>query len=513
MTAQPEQLPARLQQRAAMQPNRIALHSPQRNWTWAEMMTDVNQLVGQLQALGVRRVGLAGDNSPAWIIGDLACWLAGVVCVPLPAFFSPSQTAHVIEQAGLDGILSSPAQAVSTPLLPEIGFTALTPVKEPVIPAGTVKITFTSGSTGTPKGVCLSGAQLTATTLALQERLHQVRLASHACILPLATLLENIAGVYVPLLMNATVSVLPLAELGFTGSSGLNVAQLVAQLNRLQPNSLILVPQLAQALVTAAEQQQLDTGHFRFLAVGGATVSAALLKRGRAIGLPLYEGYGLSECGSVVALNIPGQEREGSVGRPLAHLQVKVTAQGHIMVRHNTFLGYLGEPARTDEWLDTGDLGQLDAAGFLSVFGRSKNILISSFGRNISPEWLESELIEATGASQVLVFGDGEPQLRALITAPATDSLPQLQQALDGLNSNLPDYARLSMLYVRVQPLSRDEGYITANGRPVRQKILADLETLLANTLTVSASRANTARPIPPSLAKQPARRIQHGIL
>src|SRR5690554_2246890 len=143
------------------------------------------------------------------------------------------------------------------------------------MPEETAKITFTSGSTGTPKGVCLSAGQMAATAQALQERLDGVELQQHLCILPLATLLENIAGVYLPLLMGATVTVAPLQTLGMTGSSGLELGQLVAGLNQHQPHSVILVPELAMALVNAAEQGSLDTDSFRFLAVGGARVIVA----------------------------------------------------------------------------------------------------------------------------------------------------------------------------------------------------------------------------------------------
>ncbi|MFP3441012.1 AMP-binding protein, partial [Pantoea sp. SIMBA_133] len=110
------------------------------------------------------------------------------------------------------------------------------------MPEQTAKITFTSGSTGNPKGVCLSVAQMTATTLALKERLEGVDLERHLCILPLATLLENIAGVYLPLLMGSTVMVAPLQDLGMTGSSGLDIGRLVQGINEHQPQSLILVP-------------------------------------------------------------------------------------------------------------------------------------------------------------------------------------------------------------------------------------------------------------------------------
>lgn len=129
---------------------------------------------------------------------------------------------------------------------------------------------------------------------------------SGTCVLPLATLLENIAGVYLPLSLGATVVLEPLASLGFTGSSQLDIPRLLAVINRVRPHSVILVPELAAVLVSAAETGALDTASFQFVAVGGGKVSPRMLERARAVGLPMYEGYGLSECGSVVALNVPG---------------------------------------------------------------------------------------------------------------------------------------------------------------------------------------------------------------
>ncbi|MBL3558673.1 MULTISPECIES: AMP-binding protein [Marinobacter] len=479
-------LPELLERQAETHPSRVALQGPDSAFTYAQMMQAARALADQLIRLGVRRAGLCGDNSVAWVLADLACLLADVVCVPVPVFFSKSQASHLIERAGLDGLLSVETDTGNHHLGHGVWFRPL-----PVSAAGawmpqqTAKITFTSGSTGTPKGVCLSVGQMTATTLALKERLAGVEPERHLCILPMATLLENIAGIYLPLVMGGTVMVAPLQSLGMTGSSGLNLGRLIEGINQSTPHSLILVPELAMALVTAAEQGQLKNTSFRFLAVGGGRVSSELLERGRAAGLPLYEGYGLSECSSVVALNVPSAECEGSVGKPLSHVEVRVDERGRILVRGNTHLGYLGDEPEADEWLDTGDLGGLDAAGFLSVNGRAKNLLITSFGRNISPEWLESELIQAVGACQAVVFGDGDPHLSALLVVQDGRSPEQLRSSLIRLNAGLPDYARLEAVYIRRQLLTRAQGHITANGRPVRHQLQADLPTLLAGAFPI----------------------------
>jgi long-subunit acyl-CoA synthetase (AMP-forming)/thiaminase len=489
-------LPELLKREAMAHPSRMALSGPESELSYEQMMRAAEAVAEQLSLRGIKRAGVCGDNTIAWILADLACLLAGVVCVPMPVFFSETQTAHLIEQASLDGMLSSEEVKGDEPLGHGVWLRQL-PVSAagPRMPEDTAKITFTSGSTGTPKGVCLSVAQMTATSLALKERLAGVELQTHLCILPLATLLENIAGVYLPLLMGATVTVAPLAHLGMTGSSGLNLGKLVEGINQSRPQSLILVPELAMALVSAAEQGHLESRSLRFMAVGGGRVSSELLARGRAAGLPLYEGYGLSECCSVVALNVPAAKCEGSVGKPLSHIAIKVGSDGHILVRGNIHLGYLGDEPEQSEWLETGDLGALGSDGFLSVNGRSKNLLITSFGRNISPEWLESELVQSLGIRQAVVFGDGEPQPMALITVTDGRSPNALAGSLRQLNQRLPDYARLATVYIRRQLLSQSEGHITANGRPVRAHIQAHLSTLLAEAFPLFISTSLTNQP------------------
>lgn len=487
-----ETIPDQLRQRARLQPDAPALVSPSAVFSYRELWGAIRELAIELETAGVKRLGLCGDNTPGWVIADLACLLAGIVCVPVPSFFSATQTEHLVRSAGLEGLLwASPGNPRDRrqKLTEAAWLQALPPLSPPnrpsPLPDGTAKITFTSGSTGHPRGVCLSAPQLAATTLALRNRLGGLGLSRHACILPLATLLENIAGVYVPLSMGATVDLLPLSMLGMSGSSGLVPRVLINQLQRLRPNSLILVPELATVLVGAAAQGQLAENRFRFLAVGGAKVPPSMLAHARQLGLPLYEGYGLSECGSVVALNVPGHDRTGAVGKPLDHLCVSIGSDGEIGVNGSTHLGYLGGSAQEPDLLRTGDLGHLDADGYLYVDGRRKNLLITSFGRNISPEWLESELTLATGACQAFVFGDGEPQPSALLALGENQASAHLVEALHQLNQSLPDYARLRTAYLLGQPLSRAQGYLTANGRLIRGRILAHLNLILLSSQRV----------------------------
>ena len=128
-------------------------------------------------------------------------------------------------------------------------------------------------------------------------------------------LLENVAGVYGPLLANGTVIVPSLADVGLGGSSSIDVERLLACISLHDPESLILVPEILRVLTIAAERGWRPPTSLRFVAVGGSRVAPELIDKARGVGLPVYEGYGLSECGSVVSLNVVGHTRTGTAGQ------------------------------------------------------------------------------------------------------------------------------------------------------------------------------------------------------
>jgi long-subunit acyl-CoA synthetase (AMP-forming) len=298
------------------------------------------------------------------------------------------------------------------------------------------------------------------------------------CLLPLSTLLENIGGIYYPLLADGTVLLPTESETGFFGSTGLDIVAMLQAISGHQPTSIILLPQMLVGLVAALQSGWRPPPQLKFAAVGGAKVAPGLLLAAREYGFPVYEGYGLSESASVACLNRPGDDLIGSVGRPLEHIELTLEG-GEIVLSGNSFLGYLGQP---DTWAQprvfTGDLGERDAEGFVHLKGRSKNLLISSFGRNISPEWVESELLMHPEIGQCVVFGDSRPYCSALIAAsgPGVED-SRIQACVDASNKNLPDYARVKRWYRLARPLEHRDGLFTDNGRPRRNRIAEQFAT------------------------------------
>lgn len=451
-------------------------------WSGAQLKARVDVIAQALVALGVRRIASRLDNGPQWLALDLAIRRLDRVHVPLPTFFTPAQIAHALSGSGADALVVSDDLPLPDGLAATAGAAMslddgllLRPLSPTAValPAGTAVVTYTSGTTGAPKGVCLDAATLLTVADALAEAAAPLAPRRHLCLMPLSTLLENVAGVYAALRSGAEIAVPSLAAIGYTGAAGLDVPTLLACLHRHRPESAIALPQLLLALTMAGERGAPLPDSLKFLAVGGARVGAGLIARAQAQGLPVYEGYGLSECGSVVCLNRPGGERAGSVGRPLPHARVEVR-EGELCVEGVRCLGYLGEDGPPPGPIATGDLGHVDADGFVHVTGRRKNLFITSYGRNVSPEWVESELIQHPLFAQAAVFGEARPQNIAVVwpRVPDADDAA-LRAALAEVNRALPDYAQVRDLVRAEAPFSLADDLLTANGRPRRDAILA----------------------------------------
>jgi len=465
----------------AQHATRPALNDGARIWTYRDLEREVQCWIERLGSLGATRVAYRLPNGCNWIALDLALLKSGRVAVPIPDFFSRGQERHVLARSGVDtfiveaqytaeGFARAAAHADCEILQTLIA-------RPPPVHAVTAKITFTSGTTGQPNGVCLSAAQLLATAASIEAALGGAPGWRHLCVLPLSLLLENVAGVYANLAAGHEICVPPLLDAGVKGSSGLDVARFVAAQNRFRPQSIILVPQLLLAMTAAAEFGVTLPDSYHFVAVGGGTVPVSLIERAQRVGIPAFEGYGLTECGSVVALNLPHANRPGTVGRSLGNVEVEIVDR-EIHISGASMLGYLGEECAPKR-IATGDLGTLDDDGYLRVLGRRKSGFITAFGRNVSPEWIEGELQTQYAIAYATVFGESLPEAVALVVARGEPSDETIQTAIDAANARLPDYARIT-LWRRV-PLAdfAAAGCLTENGRPRRDVIVRQYRGVL----------------------------------
>ncbi len=323
-------------------------------------------------------------------------------------------------------------------------------------------IIYTSGTTGSPKGVMLTHGNLLANSEVSAAAINLGTDDELLSFLPLAHAFERTAGYYTPMAVGAMIAY---AE---------GLSQLAQNLREIQPTHFLTVPRLLEvvrdrvrravdeapayrrklfaaamkvgrqaaefrwrgkqppphvALAMAlfrplvfAKIRALFGSRLRYLICGGAALSVETMNFLAAAEVPIVEGYGLTEAGPVVSVNVHGRTRAGTVGLPLSNVEVTLAPDGEILVRGPSVMkGYYKREEETrevldaDGWLHTGDLGTIDAEGFISIRERKKEIIVLSGGKNVSPAYLENKLTGDPFIAQACVVGDDRKHLGALL--------------------------------------------------------------------------------------------------
>jgi long-chain acyl-CoA synthetase len=462
-----------LMQRAAAGDSSVVLSDECRSYTYEQLYAEIAKAAQDLRDRlpGDGPVGLLADNSCAWVILDLAFVLLNRPLIPLPTFFTTDQRQSALIRAGATSLIKDTELLESTIELAGRRLLVVELNAKPVeLPVGTAKITFTSGTTGEPKGVCLSQDAMESVSLSLVEVIGKDKAGVHVPILPLPVLLENVAGLYTTILAGGHYRALSQSEIGFARPFAPDFEKLVNVLGRSRAATAIMVPEILRGTMAALFRSGTKLPDLKFLAVGGARVSTSLLEMAQRLRLPVYQGYGLSEGASVVSLNTVESNRPGTVGKLLPHVDLQLADDGEILITKPGFLGYAGQ-SPAPEVFATGDIGFVDEDGFLSISGRKSNVLITAFGRNVSPEWVESELTASPAIYQAYVFGEGGARLSALVVpaSPSAGSEP-VAAAIGAANMRLPDYAKIERWRV-VPPFTPEQGLLTSNGRLQREAI------------------------------------------
>jgi long-subunit acyl-CoA synthetase (AMP-forming) len=474
---------------ARRRPDRIAVRDAAGALTRAGLLAEAGRLAARLPATA-RTLGFLMPNGREWAVAQLAAVAAGRVVVPLPTFFSPEQLAHVGRDAGIDLVLTT-ATAPAPDGVPSLPVTLTGEAGPPPdLRPGFGTVVYTSGSTGRPKGVRHASGQLAWSAAALAAAIAAGEDDSYLSVLPLPLLLETICALVLPALVGGSVTFdAALADAVGRGAP----AGLAAAFARHRPTTGVLVPDLLRlwvAELAAAGRRAPDS--LRFVAVGGAAVPPQVAEAAWRLGIPAHEGYGLTECCSVVAVNRPGRRVAGTVGEPLAGLSVTIV-DGEIVVDGPSVTdGYLGAapapaPAPSRRSWATGDLGAFDAAGRLTVSGRRDALVVTALGRNVSPEWVEAALLDDPGIAAAAVAAAGAG-LAALIvpTAAAAAGFASAGDAaiaarVAGLVAALPAYARPARVRVVAPAEARAAGLLTDNGR-IRRRAAG---TLLAEPVVL----------------------------
>ena len=461
-----------------------------------------------------KRVALFMGNRALWGIYDIALTLKGAVVVPVPTFFSAGQAEHIIKDAGIELAIIESREFASTKGLSEV-FNGLQIIEAdqslekdeceerdcrnigqsyngPLDTDRVAKIIYTSGTTGNPKGVMIKLSAMEAVTKSLIDRSGANMSDRHLSLLPLSTLVETIGGLYAPLTAGSSI--------WYPASSSpedilFNPQGLAKCLADVAPTTLNLVPSLLGAIIGSVNSGGKIPGSLRFVAIGGAPLHPALSARAGELNIPLHEGYGLSECSSVVALNEKGTGKEGSVGRILDHAKVEISDEGEIIVYgKGVMAGYTNSSIKSPEKIETGDLGYIDEEGYLFITGRKDNLILTSQGRNVSPEWVESVLLTSPAIGQVMVYGNGEGRVSAVIVPQArwfqeqvegfklqgegkelTDHAKLIEamfRQVEEASAQLPGYAKVQDIRISHEPFSIMNGLMGGDGRMMRKNIL-----------------------------------------
>jgi long-subunit acyl-CoA synthetase (AMP-forming) len=464
-------------------PGAVAMADDTSVLTGSELAGRVAGLAVALRALP-QRIGLLGGNGTEWAITQLAAWVAGKTVVPMPTFFSRLQLEHVMRDAGIDHVVAT-REAINLAATLGVGMTLASAQSADSFPKpleGGGVIVYTSGTTGLPKGVCLGLKHIDWQAQALAEAIKAAPSDSYLSVLPLALLLEIITAICVPVLVGArTQFAFGVAQaVGSGRPSGL-----LAAFERWQPSTAVLVPQLLASWIAeleAAGKRAPDS--LRFVAVGGASVPESLAAKAWHLGIPVHEGYGLTECCSVVAVNRPGHRKAGTAGLPLRGLDIAIEA-GEVVVRGPAIMdGYLHGSPVADRWR-TGDIGKFEQDGFLRVNGRKDSLIVTASGRNISPEWVEAMVMSDPRVAACVALGHGMDHVCVLIvpSAPGERWLMESPRAhvllwLEQLCIDAPAYAVPKDFVVCPAIQAKRLGILAANGRIVRDAALATYPAL-----------------------------------
>ena len=447
-------------------PDRVAVLSGDTQLTYGELVDSIRHTAQWAETLP-NTVALLAPRDRRWIIWYLALIWSGRRLVPLPEFFSPVQLSHIVSDSGVEAIVC-PVE------MQDMAATLGVPVRiveqgpEPsLLPSenGTL-IIYTSGTSGRPKGVVLTSRQLASSVAAMTQAVDATAEDRMLSVLPYALLLEQIAGIIVPLNVGGAIALCA------------QMTDLPLAAEKFSPTATVLVPELLAGWVQWLEHTgRTAPQSLRIVAVGGAPVPHKLAEKAWSLGLPVHEGYGLSECCSVVAVNRPGSRRAGTVGRPLPGVDV-IIEKGEIVVCGPTVMaGYLGGLLALARHR-TGDAGHFDEDGYLVVDGRIDDVVVTTTGRNIHPEWIESLLLSDPRIARCAIVGGGTHPHAVLV--PANDwlaqaTLEQRNALIAELCAEAPAYARPARTTVLSDSLVRQHNLITGNGRLRRRAIAAHL--------------------------------------
>lgn len=476
------------------------------SYTYRDVVNGAERFAGQLRSAGIRpdeKVLIWSENRPEWVAALWGCLLAGVVAVPIDY---RATYAFVERVAGIVGArlllvgteVTPPEQSAACPVwhltdFPWQGEDSSVPALE--IPRTKVaEILFTSGATAEPKGVVITHGNVLANIVPVEKEIRKYRRYARPFspirflnLLPLSHMFGQVMAAMIPPMLGGITIFL----------QRFHPEEIVRQVHDRRISVIVCVPKMLETLRQYVEQRFPETKEipskplsvgrrwlryrrvhaafgFKFwsFVVGAAPLDPDLEAFWGRLGFAVIQGYGLTETAPIVTLNHPFHARRGSVGKPIAGVEVKIAEDGEVLVRgENVTPGYYGatESAFADGWLHTGDIGSVDESGRLSILGRKKEMIVTPEGLNIFPEDVERILNTEPGVEESAVVGlrqGGAERVHAVVVAdPALD--------LDGLarsvNARLEEHQKIrGITRWESSALPRTEGTRKLKRREIR---------------------------------------------
>ncbi|MGC1367400.1 MAG: AMP-binding protein [Candidatus Acidiferrum sp.] len=495
------------------------------------------------------RVLIWGPNSAEWTAAFWGCLLRGAVAVPMDDGATLEFAKRVARDAGVKLIFSSREKAVADPSIPRLiledladtagreGATAA-PLEnsqskqpaydsladEPITRNHIAQILFTSGTTAEPRGVVLTHGNFLANLEPLERGIetyrkyerwfHPLRFVS---LLPLSHVFGQFMALFLPPLLGATVV--------FEQSA--NPSEIIRTVKRERATALIAVPRMLDALHSGIEREFDARGQstwlkktfdaangekflrraWRFRRIhrqfgwkfwafisGGAALSGETEEFFKRVGYAVVQGYGMTETASLISLNHPFRATQGSIGKVLPGREFRLAEDGEILVRgDNVASGYweggaLRQGVRdADNWLRTGDIGELDAEENLRFKGRKKNVMVTPAGLNVYPEDIEAALRKQPGVRDCVVIpvdhgGNAEPRAILLMNSGPDAKEEAARQTIENANASLAEYQRVRQWLVWPEP----DFPRTPTGKPRMSHIAARAAGLFDGSLQAS---------------------------
>ncbi len=521
------------------------------NLSWDDYRRQADQVAAGLIELGIKpgdRIAILSENRWEWLVADHAVLSTAAADVPIHAPSTSAQIQYQLEHSGTCAIfVSTQAQwdkiAAVKSQLPNLRFvvafdgdvatpaaaSALTTyswdavrqsgqrtgaagrkevaAREAAIKANDLAtIIYTSGTTSRPKGVMLSQGNLITNSLAGSES------SGFDCSqiwfnwLPFSHVFARLVDDYSTTRMGATVA---LAQSPNT---------VMDDIREIQPTYFSSVPRLLEKawahLITFPPEERPIVAKKMFgqrlvhISSGGAPLPDHVAIDLRAAGVTVLEGYGLTESSPIISFNKRDDWKIGTVGKTISGVEVRIAADGEILTRGpHVMLGYWNDPAATaeaiqDGWLHTGDLGELDSEGFLSITGRKKDLIVTSGGKNIAPAALEALLTGDPFIEQALAYGDERPFVSAILVPKfekideavresggvfsksgdiVTDPklLAWFQKRVDATMKVVSQVERVKKIIVLNRPLSIDSDELTVTQKVRRTAVFRRYQTYL----------------------------------